>query len=776
MKNEILLTTDDYQLTISVAETLLAHRLDTYQTTLFRKAQQENIYSPITFTSENANGSFELRKPFFFENTDYQFEWLFFKDVTDGEITHRNQSICEPFHFKKNYKGIPARLVGNLNTRNNVGQLRLPLRYKKNGKLVTQVFSFDVLPTKMLLHEDLPIMYEEIDAAFPLWRFSLTRQTEQSASKNVHRGSFELMWLANFEALRERFEHSLKVIAASPHKRLQAAIRYNRADQLKGRLSHRLAERIKQDNKSGLYDKRYAVAKKTLTMDTPENRFVKHAVERSKSVLGKLGQELLNNNQDKTKAPFSEHFLNTLAEWQAPLQAMLHHGFLKEVGEFKGLNSESLVLQQKTGYSAFYRIWQELKYYLDRFEDNTAISVKSVADIYEIWCFLRIKQILENELGFVMQQKKQVELTQNRFYEYQLKDGLAGAFEFVRNDGARAKLAHEPVFRKTNTSIKSYTTTQKPDIYLSVTLPTSNYFSQKQEFNWVFDAKYRIKTDYDIYDENVDINTQDYVPNDALNQMHRYRDALIHLNKQKKGLIYKSRPVIGAFALYPGFFDQTKEKNYYEDSISEIGIGAFALLPGKNGALWLTQYIREQIEQRASTQVFTELHYVQDAARIPVHGMRQVLYPDLVLISALGDRNDREPDYFERFKKGNATWYHMPKDTLNQRFGPQHISREIRYLALTLDSDDLQTSQIQQVWPVKSVSLKPRHELTLEQTGKDSSDSSLYYLFELGSPLTLHQAIQNVQPTTVRGILKLTRLQYLDGIAKFSQIKEVYRD
>lgn len=776
MKNEVLLTTDDFQLTISVAKTPLAQRLSTYQTTLLRKAQQGDIYSPITLTHENANGSFELQQPFFFENTDYQFEWLFFADVTDGEIAHRNQSICEPFHFKKGRNGIPARLTGNLNTRNNVGQLRLPLRYKKDGKLITQAFLFDVLPTKMLLHDDLPTMYEAIDSAFPLWRFSLAGQTDQSASKSAHRGSFELMWLASFEALRERFEYSLKVIAAAPHKRLQAATHHYKADRLKGRLPHKLAERIKQDHKSGLYDKRYAVAKKTLSMDTPENRFVKHAVTRSKNVLARLEQTLRKNNQDNTRAPFSDHFLDKLAAWQVPLQSMLHHTFLKDVGEFKGLSSESLVLQQKTGYSAFYRIWQELKYYLDRFEDDAAISVKSVADIYEIWCFLRIKQILEDELGFVEQQKKRGELKQNSFYEYQLKDGLAGAFEFTRVDGARARLAHEPVFSKANTSIKSYTTTQKPDIYLSVTLPAGNYFSQKQQFNWIFDAKYRIKTDSDIYDENVDINAQDYVPNDALNQMHRYRDALIHLSKKQKGLTHKSRPVIGAFALYPGFFDQTKERNYYEDGIREIGIGAFALLPGKSGALWLTQYIREQIEKRANTQAFAEQHYAQDAARIPVHGMRQVLYPDLVLISALGEKDNREPDYFERFKQGNAAWYHMPKATLSQRFGPQHIAREIRYLALTLDSDDQQTSEIQQVWPVKNVWLKPRHELTLEQTGKNSNDSSLYYLFELGSPLTLHQAIKDAPPTTVRGVLQLTRLQYLDGVTSFSQVEEVYRD
>ncbi len=78
-------------------------------------------------------------------------------------------------------------------------------------------------------------------------------------------------------------------------------------------------------------------------------------------------------------------------------------------------------------------------------------------------------------------------------------------------------------------------------------------FPNKQRYIWLFDAKYRIKTEQD-WDENEDIEHIDYVPDDAINQMHRYRDALILMNE--KDLNPKSRPVFGAFALYSGFFEQ----------------------------------------------------------------------------------------------------------------------------------------------------------------------------------------------------------------------------
>src|SRR5699024_2230558 len=113
---------------------------------------------------------------------------------------------------------------------------------------------------------------------------------------------------------------------------------------------------------------------------------------------------------------------------------------------FTGLSSESLVLQQQTGYSTIYRVWQELRFYLDLFSSDLSISMRSVADIYEVWCFLKIKQILEDELAFELDETKLNKLTVNELYERQLEDGFAGAFKFRRKDGTTAELAHEPFF------------------------------------------------------------------------------------------------------------------------------------------------------------------------------------------------------------------------------------------------------------------------------------------------------------------------------------------
>lgn len=637
-----------------------------------------------------------------------------------------------------------------------------------------------------------------IDKAYLLWRFSLVEKTEQDAATSQQRGHFPLMWLANFVALRERFEQGLKVICAAPHSRLQPTVTNIKAAKLKGRLPHKLAEKLKQDFANGLYDKRYTIEKKQLSVDTPENRFIKMAVSKSKRQLAEFEQKLRQSNQAPERQRLSDSFLNELHSWQQPLQKVLGQSFLKEVGAYTGLNRESLVLQQKTGYSTVYRIWQELKLYLDVFGNQSSISMKSVAEIYEVWCFLCLKQILEQELGFELVENSATKLAQNDFFEYQLKDGFAGAFGFKRSDGVTARLAHEPKFTKKGQSIRSYLVNQEPDIVLEVTLPKSaaSGLSEDKQFIWLFDAKYRIKTDKNRFDDNSeDIESTNYVPDDAINQMHRYRDALIRLSEFPSSSIVgqsakKSRPVFGAFALYPGFFDQATNPNPYAAAIEEVGIGAFALLPsqmeyGYSGHQWLLEFLQAQIGTAPNTQAgqgnkamagMAERLYVQEAARIPYYGMHQVLYPDLTMTVALGGQRGRDNGYFEKFEQGTAQWYHLPQSTFLQKF-KQHIAEEIRYLALASTSDtQSSTKQIDKLWPVKRVTVLPRYAITEDQAGKKSSSAGLYYLFELGKPLLLQTPVTNVPHRPMKNSMKLTTLTRLESVAKFTEVEKVYEE
>ena len=744
---------------------------------------EAEVMNEIIALPEAASDHIVFNVPLFFENIQYQLEWVFFEEVEDAFLTHRSHTLNEGFRFAKSIgtaqRSLPARLTGTISTGNNVGWMQLPLSYQLAGKIYQQKFAFEVLPTKMDLHSDLPAMYRSIDQTFPLWRFSLVEKTEQDATKSQHRGHFPLLWLANFGNLRRRFEDGLKVVAQAPHSRLQASVFHIKADRLKGKLPHRLAVKVKEDFACGSRDKRYRVEKKHLSVDTPENRFIKMAVIQCKKRLVEFEGKLRQNNKAPDTQRISDAFLNELRAWQKPLQKIHNKSFLKGVGAFNGLTRESLVLQQKTGYSGVYRVWQELKFYLDVFANQSSVSMKSVAEIYEVWCFLSIRDILINELGFCETHLPQSVLTLNEYFEYQLKNGFVGAFEFERDDGVRARLAHEPVFSKTGIEIRSFLVNQEPDIVLEITLPGP--FDKR--FVWLFDAKYRIKDKVNRFNEQKTDET-DYVPDDAINQMHRYRDALIRITKDhlsSKGS--KSRPTFGAYALYPGYFEQLSSKNPYSDAIDEIGIGAFALLPtsdGKSGNYWLTEFLREQIggdskrTSAYSVKSIQEQLYVQESARIPYYGMEQVLYPDLTMTVSVTGQKGRPSAYFSAFENGTAKWYHLPQKTFINKF-KQHIASEIRFLALASTSENESASKrIDKLWPVNRVILVPRNTINEEQAGKVSLSVEPYYLFELGKPLGLKDIVCNVPHRPIRNSMKLTTLSLLEHAKTFSEVGKVY--
>lgn len=714
-----------------------------------------------------------LPAPLFFENAQYQFEWVFLQEgIEQAFITHALQGVSDAFRFTPKRKHSAASLIGTINTGNDIGQLALPLTYYAKGKETQFKLTLEVLPTKMQLHNDLPAMYHRIDEAFPLWRFSLAEKTEQSAAKSQHRGNFPLLWLAQFKALRTALEVGLKVIANSPHNRLQKKNVNIKADRLKGRLSNRLAERVKEDVVNEIYDKRYQQQKQYLSVDTPENRYIKMVVIQCKRQLERISKKLEAHNSqgDASYARLSQHFLNELKEWQQPLIKMEKYSFLKEVGDFSGQHRESLVLQQKTGYSAVYKVWQELKYYLDVFAKHSTVSMKSVAETYEVWCFLELRTMLLEVLGFQEKEQQKTKLKLNDYFELQLKDGLtgAGAFAFERVDGLKAKLAHEPVFRRASKYIRSFGVTQKPDILLEVTFPDG------KTCIWLFDAKYRIKTQNNRYDID-DIDCKDYVPDDAINQMHRYRDALIRVDEQKESRS-KSRPVFGAFALYPGFYDQENDENPYQAMIAEVGIGAFALLPSANGCKnsWLQAFLLHQLGTGVSTYTTESICddlYVNEPARIPYSGMQQVLHHNLVLISKLGE--SREQKYIDNFNNGLAKWFHIPVSVFDQKFG-KHIAQELRYLAVMVNG--VSPLEITMVYRIKKALLSQRDEISSKQAGIGESKvgKNQYWLLELGEAIPLNHAIQCDPTAGFRQSLKLAKLDDMQAANRFSDILPIY--
>jgi hypothetical protein len=672
----------------------------------------------------------------FFENKLYEFEFLFpdpLVQAGEPEIIHRLTCVEESFHYKN------GALRGTINFGNDIGWFRLGVRYTLNGRKMTQYLSFEVLPTKMVMVRDLEGIYKDIDALYPLWRFSFAQKTEQQLAKSRQpHESFELLWLAHFEHLRKDMEKGVKLICRAPHCRLLPYTHAVRADRLRGRLPSKLEERVTSHVQYGEHHHRYQISAKQLSFNTPENQFIKMVLIRCSQGIARFIERARAGNQAPDRERLSASFFTELEGWKAPLDQLLNRPFFAEAGKFEGIEAESLVLHQRAGYAGVYRIWQELKLYLDLFGDDASISMKSVAELYEVWCLLEVRRALM-ESDFVEKSSSKATL-KNKGVEKSLHEGFNAAFHLERADGIKIRLAHEPPFSPPGKeslrpgSIYSWNNTQKPDILLEAT------FANGEKIHWIFDAKYRIADDK---------NSMDFAPEDAINQMHRYRDALIHIHQADDGGHEKSRPVLGAFVLYPGFFDESGSNsvNPYLEAIEAVGIGAFPLLPGRENK-WLRDFLTTCFGQLKSGNCESEnLPYViphpdhffaEDSSRIAQSGTRLSRYMDLTLVAPLGP--NRSEEYAGHYRDGTARWYHIPLSTTNKVSVERNAMREVRYCAIAHDNADGRI--ITHLYPVKSVKLKNRSELEFEQTGKvDSEKNSKYWVLELGYAQPLPQAL-----------------------------------
>ena len=667
-----------------------------------------------------------LQEPLFFENKQYEFEFLFGDGVgatDEPTVIHRLRSVEEGFHYKR------GSLRGSINFGNDIGWFRLGVRYRVAEREITQYISFEVQPTKMAMVADLAGIHRAVDEFYPLWRFSFVQKTEQELAKSRKpHERFALLWLAHFERLREDLEKGIRRICHAPHTRLMPYELHVRAEHLRGRLPPKLEERVTGHLCNEESQHHYRITGKRLSLDTPENRFVKMVLTKSSQDIARFSERAERDRLSPDRGRLSASFFAELDSWKRPFDQLLNRPFFAEVGAFDGLASESLVLHQRAGYAGVYRIWQELKLYLDLFGRHASISMKSVAELYEVWCLLEVRRMLL-DLGF-----KEKSNTKATLDSHGLEKGLAGgigaAFHFERADGIKIRLAHEPIFSRSKDpafgKIYSWTTVQKPDIFLEAT------FANDEKIQWIFDAKYRIA------DDN---NGTDCAPDDAINQMHRYRDALIHVNKADDGEQEKSRPILGAFVLYPGWFDEVNTDNPYNDAIEAVGIGGFPLLPGRTNQ-WLQEFFEARFGNANVNYTIPEpdQYLVEDSARIAPMGTYLGRYEDLTLAAPLG--GGREKQYTQRFQQGTAGWYHMPLNTTDKKSIARNAMREVRHCAIAVYHGGSKERFVTHCYEVKSVRLVKRCDMSIAQAGKiDSDNEAEYWLFELGYARPLPQPL-----------------------------------
>ena len=691
-------------------------------------------------------------KPVIFENQSYEFEFSTI-GCKLAYVRHRSTAVKDAFRFDKSV------LRGTLNFGNAIGWFNLKLIVVTYDD-VEHVYelAIEVHATKLDMAADLAEMLACVDRTYPLLRFSYARTTELGMDRS--RKPFKrlpLLWLEQFKALRVELERNVKLICNTPHSRLQESSRRRRLDQLHGKLTPRREEEVAALLDACRSSHRLSVVARRLSVDTPENRFVLGVMDDCDRELGRFQQRVELANREGKRAVTSLDAVTEISAWRKGIRSLRAHRLWSEVGTYEGWQQESLVLQERAGYSGVYRVWLQLRMYLDVLGRHATISIKAISELYEVWCFLEILRQLKT-LGFDLAEEAPPRLRYSGLEPQIAKDGMGAAFRLTRGseesgDLIVIRLAHEPRFGTTHRNVSgarvvSWLNEQRPDIVIEATFPG------EQKLFWVFDAKYRIRRnddppaidDSDEIADDEDLSVGDMAPTDALNQMHRYRDAIVKAVSSEQDYPQLSRPVIGAFCLYPGWYTdavQDSQSNPYEEAISTVGIGAFPAVPGQANP-WLREFLATQLGQQQVERHRSpgpEWQLAQWAPRIG-HGNLHVRQASgLIFVAHIGDY--RTAAYLEEYEAGTAKWFHVRNTAIVRGEIARSAMFDVTHCAIAFRAVGAAASWITHVYKVNRVSCVNRLEISAVQAGSAIHGSNdKYWLFELGASDKLAAPIQ----------------------------------
>lgn len=556
--------------------------------------------SEVTQLSPESNAS-----AVFFDNADYPIWVEFNPQVKDAHLSLPGRRIKEKGNDAKeiySFRKKPNMLSGFINYGNDIGRSYIKVIYiLEGGERREWRIDFEVLSTKLNYHEHWRTIIKDIEDEYRMLSLDFLRRTFHCFNPDTKGDSPEIVWWSIFGSLQKDFIKAARQIIDRPRHKLRDVPVYVRQEKLR-KLTHQIEEEFAENNKSNPRHY-YRVMEPTNSNDTIENRFLKHVLMHINNRYNRLSKRI------KALANIDRKVLEDIEETEKTLQRLARHPFFRTVSNFNGLTQESQVLQNATGYSTIYRSWIILNKSYSLAEGVHNLETKDIATLFEIWCFIQVKNIVKSHLGEDVEVVNRSRIEMGPLFSYNLGKGQNSSILFKKDDIELAELVYNPQEdgrSNEDTGIKnliSRTVPQRPDIVLQL---TKNDIESGMKMTYLFDAKYRIDHRH---------NGVDTPPEETINQMHRYRDAIYFQNNsispyEPQEMVSKmllKKEVIGGYILFPGTGENDElARSRFIESIKEVNIGAFPLRPNDKGnRMFLEEFICTLINNKAS-DILTE--------------------------------------------------------------------------------------------------------------------------------------------------------------------------
>lgn len=503
--------------------------------------------------------------PRLFEQVDYTI-FVRSKTAARAELHHRDPSLLRDVRSGPDGQGI-----GIINFGSQIGQSRF---WVEVGGVREFEFEVEVFPTKLDYENDYAQIVAEVQEILTGLALEYLRGTfQQGSAVRVPKPS-GVEWLTLLKGAAAQLEESLTYVANHPLRRFVAEDRDVRADRVHaGNASVRRA--VSRGRGSGglrttahgrVIHEFLPTQMPWLTLDTPEHRWLAGQLRTIRRRLVRLrhavavgvvrgGEESQRTRQ--TRLELDDLYarlgrLEKLEPMQLP-ERQLPSSFA------------SLQLLGAPGYREAYKACMTLALGLRITGGPFELSTKDLSELYEYWCYLSLLRTLRNELGEPINLRELIRQDGSAL-RVQLKKGQSTRLSFRASD-RKVSVTYNPEYSGRHLLVAA----QKPDMLITI-----------EDESWpdlmlVVDAKYRLNSD-PAYVASFDSPGP---PEDSLNVLHRYRDALLEPDASQQPLQFK-RTVVQAAAMFPyvepsgGVFSQGR----LWQSLQTLGVGAIPMLPG----------------------------------------------------------------------------------------------------------------------------------------------------------------------------------------------------
>lgn len=346
------------------------------------------------------------------------------------------------------------------------------------------------------------------------------------------------------------------------------------------------------------------------SVDTPENRFVKHVLITFVDFLTRL-EAILRERATSAHA----RLLQQVQQQRQILDEPLRHEFFKSVSQPQLLPLGSPVLQRKAGYREILEAWLRFELSSQLIwrggDDVYSAGKRDIASLYEYWLFFQLLRLFRDKFEARKSGISSLFEQSEGGLNLRLKTGDAlGIDGFcvrkTRRLCARLNYNLTQGVSSLREDAGSWTRRMRPDY--TVTFWPDGFTLDEAEAQELavhihFDAKYRVENitelfggaDEDLTNEKRQQKRGNYKRADLL-KMHAYRDAI--------------RRSEGAYILYPGENDDPTRFQGFHEILP--GLGAFAIKPGPEGEgvglQQLSRFLDEVIDHVCDRTTAREQH------------------------------------------------------------------------------------------------------------------------------------------------------------------------